>query len=129
VIEEAILDISDYTKTGNPTYDAMFGGMGALRVYHHQYGDIDNIINATMTWSNRLARLTHNGSFTKYPLSPWAWDVKNSEDGDPVLQGLVQTGQARSQYMLEFFTSTDWDSEADMLCFRNVTLTVKYIVP
>ncbi len=29
VIQEAILDLSNYTKTGNPTYETMYGGMGA----------------------------------------------------------------------------------------------------
>lgn len=129
VIEEAILDISDCTKSGNPTYDVMFGSMGAVKVYHHQYGNLDDATKVTMIWSNRTAKLAENGSFTNYPISPWAWDVKGSEDGEAVIQGLVQSGQTRSQFMLEFFTSTNWDSVADMLCFSNVTLTVKYTLP
>lgn len=129
IIEEAILDLSDFTVSGNPTYGDMFGGMGDMKVYHHQYGDINDPLRVTMIWPNRLAKLTENGSFREYPLSPWAWDVKNSQDGEPVIQVLVQTGQSRSQFMIEFFTSTNWDTVADMICFNNVTLTIKYTVP
>ncbi len=130
VIKEAILDLSSYTKTGNPTYETMYGGTGAMRVYHHQYGTLADTDTITSdVWWNRTAKLTENGSFINYPLSPWAWDVKNSEAGDSVIQTLVQTGQTRSQFMIQFFSSTDWDSEADMLCFSNTTLTIKYTMP
>jgi hypothetical protein len=130
VIQEAILDLSNYTKTGTPSYQTMYGGMGAMLVYHHQYGKLST--EATITspiWWNRTAKLTANGSIINYPQSPWAWDVKNSETGESVIQTLVQTGQTRSQFMMQFFSSTDWDNEADMLCFSNPTLTIKYTMP
>ena len=128
VIKEAILDISRYTKTGDPKYETMYGGIGAMKVYHHQYGKLaDTDTTTSLVWWNRTAKLTENGSFINYPLSPWAWDVKNSADGEPVIQTLVQNGQARSQFMMQFYSSTDWDSMADMLCFSNVTLTINIL--
>lgn len=130
VIKEAILDLSSYTKIGNPTYETMYGGMGAMKVYHHQYGTLsDTNTSTSLVWQNRTAKLTENGSFINYPISTWAWDVKNSEAGTPVIQTLVRTGQARSQFMIQFYSSTNWDSVADMLCFSNATLTIKYTMP
>jgi hypothetical protein len=130
VIKEAILDLGSYTMTGNPTYETMYGGMGAMQVYHHQYDKLpDTATSTSLIWSSRTAQLTKNGSFIIYPQSPWAWDVKSSEAGDPVIQTLVQTGQTRIQFMIQFYSSTDWDSVADMLCFSNATLTIKYTMP
>jgi hypothetical protein len=130
VIKEAILDLGNYTVIGNPTYETMYGGMGAMQVYHHQYGKFPDTSTITsLIWSNRTAELVENGSFITYPQSPWAWDVKNSEDGKSVIQTLVQTGQTRSQFMIQFYSSTDWDSVADMLCFSNPTLTIEYTMP
>jgi hypothetical protein len=130
VIKEAILDLTGYTKIGNPTYETMYGGTGAMQVYHHQYGTLpDNNTSTSLVWQNRTAKLTENGSFINYPLSPWAWDVKNSEAGTSVIQTLVRTGQTRSQFMIQFYSSTNWDSVADMLCFSNATLTIKYTLP
>lgn len=98
VIEEAILDLSQYKKTGDPTYvKAMWGNMGALEVYHLQYGGFDDL---GFTDYNQVAKLTHNGAFIDYPLSPWAWDVKDANDGTPVIQNLVQTGALRCQFRI-----------------------------
>ncbi len=101
-----------------------------MKVYHHQYGKLSDTDTITsIVWWNRTAKLTENGSIINYPLSPWAWDVKNAEAGESVIQTLVQTGQTRSQFMIQFYSSTDWDSVADMLCFSNATLTIKYTMP
>jgi hypothetical protein len=130
VITQAILDLGNCTVIGNPTYETMYGGMGAMQVYHHQYGEFpDTATTTSLIWSNRTAELVENGSFVTYPQSPWAWDVKNSEAGGSVVQTLVQTGQTRSQFMIQFYSSTDWDSVADMLCFSNPTLIIKYTMP
>jgi hypothetical protein len=130
VIKQAILDLGSNTMIGNPTYETMYGGMGVMQVYHHQYGKFpDTATTTSLIWSNRTAELVENGSFITYPQSPWAWDVKNSEDGKSVIQTLVQTGQTRSQFMIQFYSSTDWDSVADMLCFSNPTLTIEYTMP
>jgi len=122
IIEEAVLDLSQYTKHGDPSYmRSNWGNMGALEVYHIQYGTFEDLgFEAYTEW----AKLTSNGEFTDYPLFPW--DVKSSADGDPVIQKLVQQGKSRSQFRIQFFTTTNWDSISDMLCFDDATLTIKY---
>ena len=126
-VKEAILDLSDYTKTGDPTYKrSMWGNMGALEVYHLQYGKFEDLNFAAY---NEAAKLTQGGSFIDYPLSPWSWDVKNASDEEPILQNLVTAGQSRCQFRIQFFTSTNWDSISDMLCFDNAKLTIKYTLP
>jgi len=126
VVGEAILDLSAYTKIGDPSYvKSLRGNMGALQVYHLQYGTIeDNDMNSY----NQLAKPTENGEFTSYPVV-WAWDVQNSTDGTPVIQNLVNARDTRCQFRIQFFSSTNWDSTSDMLCFDNAVLTIKYTVP
>jgi len=122
IIKEAILDLSNYIVHGDPTYmHGSWGNMGALEVYHIQYTDL-NYKAYTGT-----ATLVANGEFTNYPLSTWAWDVKDSNDGEPVIQGLIQQGNPRCQFRIQFFTTTNWDSISDMLCFDNAKLTIKYV--
>jgi hypothetical protein len=122
IIKEAILDLSNYTVYGDPSYmRGSWGNMGALEVYHIQYTDLNYKAYTEM------ATLVANGEFINYPLSPWAWDVKNSSDGQPVIQGLIQQGKSRCQFRIQFFTTTNWDSISDMLCFDNATLTIKYV--
>jgi hypothetical protein len=122
IIEEAILDLSNYTVYGAPTYmKSSWGNMGALEVYHIQYTDLN------YKPYTEMAALVANGEFTDYPLSPWDWDVKKSSDGLPVIQGLIQQGKPRCQFRIQFFTTTNWDSISDMLCFDNASLTIKYI--
>jgi len=126
IIEEAVLDLSNFTQYGDPSYmRSSWGNMGALEVYHLQYGNFDDIGFSAYT---ATAELTANGEFTDYPLSPWAWDVKNSNDGSPVIQNLVEQGASRAQFRIQFFTTTNWDSVRDMLCFDNASLTIKYLV-
>ncbi|HAV10094.1 MAG TPA: hypothetical protein DCX22_00510 [Dehalococcoidia bacterium] len=105
---------------------SLWGNMGALEVYHLQYGKFDE--NGLSTY-NKAAQLTQNGSFTSYPQSSWAWDVKNDVDGTPVVQNLVNSRDTRCQFRIQFFTSTNWDSTSDMLCFNNATLTITYTIP
>ncbi len=127
VIKEAILDLSQYVKTGDPTYArSSWGNMGALEVYHLQYGNYDGL---GLTAYNQVAKLTQNGAFNNYPLPLWAWDVKNASDGSPVIQNIVHAGAKRCQFRIQFFTSTNWDSISDMFCFDNATLTIKYTLP
>ena len=122
IINEAILDLSNYSVHGDPTYmHGSWGNMGALEVYHIQYTDLN------YKAYTGLATMVAGGRFINYPLSPWAWDVKNSIDGQPVIQGLVQQGKSRCQFRIQFFTTTNWDSISDMLCFDNARLTIKYV--
>lgn len=125
LIKEAILDLSNHTKHGDPTYRrSIWGNMGALEVYHIQYSSFEGLGFAEYT---AMAKLTANGTFTEYPISPWAWDVKDSNDGEPVIQNLVRDGIPRCQFRIQFFTTTNWDSVMDMLCFDNATLTIRYV--
>jgi hypothetical protein len=127
VIEAAILDLSDCTVTGEPTYvKGKHGNMGALEFYHCQYGDYDDLGRSAYM---QIVPLTQNGSQQEYPLSPWQWDIKESSKGDPVVQYLVRSGAARCQLRIQFFTSTNWDGVADMIYFKNAMLTVYYSVP
>ncbi len=124
VIEEAVLDLGTYTKTGDPSYaKSAWGNMGALEIYHVQYNAYEE--PGATAYNDSLKRVL-NGAFTQYPLSPWTIDVKNAADGSNVLQKLVADGSQRFQLRLQFFTSTNWDSVADMLCFPGATLTVRY---
>jgi len=99
----------------------IWGNMGALEVYHLQYTNLD------FKAYTEMATPVANGIFTDYALSPRAWDVKNSSDGQPVIQSLIQQSQLRCQFRIQFFTTTNWDSISDMLCFDNATLTIKYV--
>ena len=126
IIEEAVLDLSNYTQHGDPSYmRSSWGNMGALEVYHLQYGKFKDLGFRAYT---ETAKLTANGKFTNYPLSPWAWDVKNSNAGEPVIQNLIEQGESRCQFRIQFFTTTNWDSVSDMLCFDNASLTIKYSI-
>jgi len=78
---------------------------------------------------NRPAALVNGGNIINYPLSPWRLDVKSSDAGDPVVQNLIQTGQTRCQFRMQFFTSTNWDMKADMFCFDDAKLIIKYMSP
>ena len=122
IIEEAMLDLSNYTMKGDPSYmRSSWGNMGALEVYHLQYGNFEDLDFKSYT---EMAKLTANGEFTDYPASPR--DVKYSDDGEPVIQELVQQGKSRAQFRIQFFTTTNWDSISDMLCFDNASLTITY---
>ena len=125
IIKEALLDLSQYTVKGDPSYmRSMWGNMGALEVYYVQYGTYDNLgINAYTD----AGKLVANGKLTSPPDYPW--DVKESEYGVHILQSLVNNGEPRCQLRLQFFTSTNWDSTSDMLCFDNATLTIRYSTP
>jgi hypothetical protein len=127
VIEEAILDLSDYGKTGDPTYTrSSWGNMGALEVYYYQYDNFDDL---DFSDYDEAVAITQIGEFIEYPLSPWECDVMNSGEGTPVIQNLLSSGATRCRFRIQFFTSTNWDVVSDMLCFDNAVLTIKYSVP
>ena len=127
IIEEAVLDLSDCTITGEPTYiRGRHGNMGALEVYHYQYGSYDDLDRSAYI---KIAQLTKGGSHQEYPLSPWKWDIKESSEGNPIIQELVRSGTSRCQLRIQFFTSTNWDSIADMICFEDTNLVIRYKSP
>jgi hypothetical protein len=124
VISEAILDMSGYTITGSPTYTASsWGNMGALEVYQYQYGSFDGL--------GRLAydaTVPASGSFriTESTGMPLKLDVTTSSGGINVVQRLLADGQTRCQFRVQFFTSTNWDSKADMVCMESAVLRIKF---
>ncbi len=127
VVTGAVLDLSGYKKVGNPTYDiAMYGNMGALEIYFFQYGALSDL---DILAYNRPGTLVSGGNITEYPVSPWLIDAANSSNGEQVIQNLVQAGQSRCQFRMQLFTTTNWDSVSDMLCFDDAKLIVKYRVP
>jgi PKD repeat protein len=126
IIQEAILDLSNYTETGSPTYSTgAHGNMGALEIYFYQYGSCDNLDRIAY---NRAAQIIAGGGIIEYPLSSWKLDVTRSKNGEQILQDLVSEGKLKCQFRMQFFTSTNWDGVADMFCFDEATLTIKYIV-
>jgi hypothetical protein len=127
VVHEAFLDLSSYTQTGNPSYTtSMWGNMGAIEIYYYQYGKLADL--DIMTY-NRPGTLVSGGNITDYPVSPWRVDVKNLYNGETIVQNLVQSDQARCQFRIQFFTSTNWDGKSDMFCFDDAKLIVKYTTP
>ncbi len=127
LIQEAVLDLSNCTVNGNPTYaKGQHGNMGALEVYHYQYGTYENLERTAYL---KAAQLTEGGSFQNYPLNPWKWDINKSSGGDQIIQKLVGSGASRCQLRIQFFTSTNWDGVADMICFEHAVLTIRYTLP
>jgi hypothetical protein len=128
VVSGAVLDLTGYTVMGNPTYSsANWGNMGALEIYQYQYGSAGSLgrlayeAATTMVGSMKLADLQAGG--------PLLVDVTLNDRGENVVQKLISTAQGRCQFRLGFFTSTNWDSKADMVCLDGAVLRIKYSVP
>ena len=100
--------------------------MGAVEIYQYQYGSFDDL---GFSDYDESAEMAEDGEFIDYPLSPWECDVKNSDEGTPVIQNLLTSGATRCRFRIQLFTSTNWDGISDMLCFDNAVLTIKYSVP
>jgi hypothetical protein len=126
-ISEAVLDLTGYGLVGKPTYSTSnWGNMGALEVYQYQYGSIGSLgrlaydAAAPVTASLRLAELTGD---------PLEVDVTNDSNGNNVIQRLLADGQSRCQFRVQFFTSTNWNGKADMICMEGAVLRIKYRLP
>jgi hypothetical protein len=120
-IKEATLDLSGYSKDGNPTWATL----GNFQVYFYQYGTYASLDAADY---NAAGKLVKGGTFSSYP-SPWKLDVMESSTGEEFLQGLVDAHRTRSQYKIQFTTPTDGDGVLDFICLNNATLTIKYTLP
>jgi hypothetical protein len=127
VIEEAVLDLGAYGISGNPVYSvAGWGNMGALEVYQYQYGPTADMgrlgyeFPAAMVGSFKLADISG---------SPLKLDVTLDNAGNNIIGRLLSSGQSRCQFRMQFFTTTNWDSKADMVCMDTAVLRVKYSVP
>jgi hypothetical protein len=128
VVSEAVLDLTGYSVIGNPTYSSVnWGNMGALEIYQYQYGSTGNLSRivyeaaAPMAGSLKLTDLQSG--------APLLVDVTLDDRGDNTLQKLISSAQGRCQFRLGFFTSTNWDSKADMICLDGAVLKIKYSVP
>jgi len=126
VVKQAVLDLTGYTVIGNPTYsNASWGNMGALEIYQYQYGLAGSLgrvayeATAPMVGSVKLIDLQ----------GPLAVDVTLDDRGENMVQKLLSTAQGRCQFRLGFFTSTNWDSKADMICLDGAVLKITYSVP
>jgi hypothetical protein len=126
VVKQAVLDLTGYTVIGNPTYsNASWGNMGALEIYQYQYGSAGSLgrvayeATAPMVGSVKLIDLQ----------GPLAVDVTLDDRGENMVQKLLSTAQGRCQFRLGFFTSTNWDSKADMICLDGAVLKITYSVP
>jgi hypothetical protein len=128
VISEAVLDLTGYSVIGNPTYSSSnWGNMGAFEIYQYQYGAAGSLgriayeASAPMVASVKLSDLQSG--------APLLVDVTLDDRGENMIQKLVSGAQGRCQFRLGFFTSTNWDSKADMICLDSALLKIKYRVP
>lgn len=127
VIHETVFDLGNYTVIGNPVYSISgWGNMGALEVYQYQYGstaDMGRLVYESAT--------TALGSFKLVDTTgePLSLDVTMDSGGNNMLEGLIADGQSRCQLRLQFFTTTNWDSQSDMVCVETAVLRVRYSVP
>lgn len=127
VIEEVVLDMGTYAISGNPVYSvAGWGNMGALEVYQYQYGPTGDM--GRLAYEYPASAI---GSFKLIDISgyPLRLNVTLDNAGNNVVEQLIASGQTRCQFRLQFFTSTNWDSKADMVCMDSAMLHVKYSVP
>jgi hypothetical protein len=126
-VQEAVLDLGTYAITGNPIYSVSgWGNMGALEVYQYQYGP--NVDTGRLGYDFPAPSA---GSFklTDTSTSPLKMDVTLDNNGNNTIEKLLSAGQSRCQFRLQFFTTTNWDSKADLVCMETAVLRVRYSVP
>ena len=128
VISQAVLDLTGYSVVGNPTYSsANWGNMGALEIDQYQYGSAGSLCRIAFE-----ATAPEVGNLKLMYLQsgdPLLVDVTLDDSGGNMIQKLISDGQGRCQFRLGFFTSTNWDSKADMICLDNAVLKIRYSVP
>ena len=124
-ILEATLDLTGTTKDGNPT----FATLGFFDIYFYEFGSYANLQANPSLHYNAAGQLTKGGRFSSYPLSPWKYDVRETNTSVPLLQNMVNSGKARCQFKFLFSTATDGDAVTDFLCLTNANLTIKYHAP
>jgi hypothetical protein len=128
VVSEAVLDLTGYSVIGNPTYSSVnWGNMGALEIYQYQYGSAGSLGRITyeapalMAGSLKLTDLQSG--------APLLVDVTLDDRGDNMVEKLISSAQGRCQFRLGFFTSTNWDSKADLICLDGAVLKIRYSLP
>ena len=110
-IKSASLDLSISGKTGDP-----FEGLGSLRVYNDQYGNVD---------ANDFTEGSPLGAIARYdswPVEPFSFDVF----GISKLQAQVDTGAPRFQVRIQFGKYTDGDRQVDCLQCGEPNLVITY---
>ncbi|HAV10082.1 MAG TPA: hypothetical protein DCX22_00450 [Dehalococcoidia bacterium] len=124
-ITEAILDLSAYTKEGNPTYATL----GFFEIYFYEYGNYSSLQTSSAVHFNTTGQLVKGGRYSSYPFSPWKLSVEETSTSVPLLQNMVGAGKNRCQFKIQFSTATDGDNTADLFYFNDATLTIKYTEP
>ena len=126
-VTEAVLDFSGYSAAGNPTYaSANWGNMGALDIYQYQYGP--SINNSRLIYDASAAK-AGSLKLTDMKDTGLKLNVTNNATGGNTIGQLMAVGQSRCQFRVQFFTSTNWDSKADMVCLEGAVLRIKYYLP
>ncbi|MBN1689651.1 MAG: hypothetical protein JW901_01355 [Dehalococcoidia bacterium] len=128
VISQAVLDLTGYAVVGNPTYSsANWGNMGALEIYQYQYGSMGSL--GRLAYESTAPAVGSVKLMSAQSTESFLVDVTLDSRGGNVIQKLLSSAQGRCQFRLGFFTSTNWDNIADMICLERAVLRIKYRVP
>ncbi|MFA5065025.1 MAG: hypothetical protein WC566_06135 [Dehalococcoidia bacterium] len=128
VISRAVLDLTGYSVVGNPTYSgATWGNMGALEIYQYQYGSMGSL--GRVAYESTSPAVGSVKLMAAQSTEPFLVDVTLDNQGSNIIQKLLSNVQGRCQFRLGFFTSTNWDNVADMICLDRAVLRITYRVP
>jgi hypothetical protein len=127
LVKEASLNLDSYNVIGSPTYNkSNWGNMGALEFYQLQYGLSGDIGRVDYESTVPLVSSVKLTDFTGLPL---IIDITRDNNGNNFIQQLLAGGAARCQFRAQFFTSTNWDSRADLVCLDGMVLKITYSMP
>jgi hypothetical protein len=128
VVSQSVLDLTGYSILGNPTYSsANWGNMGALEIYQYQYGSMGSL--GRLAYESTAPAVGSVKLMSAQNTAPFLVDVTLDDQGNNIIQKLMAGAQGRCQFRLGFFTSTNWDSVADMICLDRAVLRITYRVP
>jgi hypothetical protein len=128
VVSSAVLDLTGYSILGNPVYSsARWGNMGALEIYQYQYGSMGSL--GRVAYESAAPGVGSVKLTSAQETAPLLVDVTLDDQGGNVIEKLLADAQGRCQFRLGFFTSTNWDSVADMVCLDRAVLRITYSVP
>jgi len=128
IISRAVLDLTNHSIVGNPVYSGVhWGNMGALEIYQYQYGSMGSL--GRLAYESTVPELGNVKLMSEQDSGEVLVDVTVDDKGRNVIQKLLAEAQGRCQFRLGFFTSTNWDSVADMVCLDGAVLRITYRVP
>ncbi len=128
VVSKGVLDLTGYSILGNPVYSGVrWGNMGALEIYQYQYGSMGSL--GRLAYESAAPAVGSVKLTGAQETAPLLVDVTLDDKGSNVIQKLLAGDQGRCQFRLGFFTSTNWDSVADMVCLDRAVLMITYRVP